>query len=352
VLIGAGLRKVDLTAAYLSNAYLARADLRGAKFGCTTARLKVSNETPNDDNVPSEDSKETKKCAHLQNASLHLAKLPGAQLDRAELQGASLSGAHLEGATFTRAQLQGANLEFAELEGASLDHAELQGASLGRARLQGASLDYAELSGASLESAQMAGASLRGTDLQGAVLRFADFGGALLKRVHVWRIDPLESSGLFFNAFVEDPQVKPDEWSVQSYQELRRLIRMTVPEGWARDEALSRIAILDPRRRLGLEEKGEATTWLYLAHSYPSPDPYRAQLSARLQEIACTADGAPYVIQGLRRQLMLRFGPSLKFRAQIVTAFLDETTCPGTHGLSDDDTAVFRKMRDNAAKGS
>jgi len=106
------------------------------------------------------------------------------------------------------------------------------------------------------------------------VLGSADFGGALLKRVHVWRIDPLESSessGLFFNAFVEDPQVKPDEWSVQSYQELRRLIRMTVPEGWARDEALSRIAILDPRRRLGLEEKGEATTWLYLAHSYPSP---------------------------------------------------------------------------------
>jgi len=222
VLIGAGLRKVDLTAAYLSNAYLARADLRGAKFGCTTARLKVSNETPNDDNVPSEDSKETKKCAHLQNASLHLAKLPGAQLDRAELQGASLSGAHLEGATFTGAQLQGANLEFAELEGASLDHAELQGASLGRARLQGASLDYAELSGASLESAQMAGASLRGTDLQGAVLGSADFGGAHLKRVHVWRIDPLESSessGLFFNAFVEDPQVKPDEWSVQSRAE-------------------------------------------------------------------------------------------------------------------------------------
>jgi hypothetical protein len=49
---------------------------------------------------------------------------------------------------------------------------------------------------------------------------------------------------------------------------------------------------------------------------------------------------------------MLRFGPSLKFRAQIVTAFLDETTCPGAHGLSDDDKAVFRKMRDNAAKGS
>jgi hypothetical protein len=77
VLIGSGLRKVDLTGARLTVANLESADLRDAKISC---------------------AERERDCAQLQGAYLDNAHLQGADLREAELQGASLAGADLLGA--------------------------------------------------------------------------------------------------------------------------------------------------------------------------------------------------------------------------------------------------------------
>ena len=112
VLIGAGLRKADLTGSYLEGAILDGADLRAAK---------------------------------LDNAALRSAFLPGAQLQDASLvgsdiQSADLSGAQLQGASLRDVWLDGADLSEAQLPEASLDGAQLAGAKLDRAQLQTASI--------------------------------------------------------------------------------------------------------------------------------------------------------------------------------------------------------------------
>jgi uncharacterized protein YjbI with pentapeptide repeats len=183
VLLDAGLRKVDLTAADLSNAYLDWADLREAKFGCITTHK----DTSDGDN---ESYEEGNNCARLKGAFLNHTKLSGAQLQRAELRGASLNGANLQGASLKGADLQGAHLDQARLQGATMDEAQLQDASLNSAELQGASMAWATLEGASMHSANLKGASLRGANLQGTWLVIARMQGANLSeallKAHRW----------------------------------------------------------------------------------------------------------------------------------------------------------------------
>jgi len=193
ILIGADLRKADLSGAALDGARLDRADLQGATLEDARLRRATLVEASlggavlklarlQDARLDGAQARGASfVSAQLQGASLKEAQLQDAALTSAQLQGASLAGARLEGATLTDAQLQGARLDGAELQDAVLDHAQMQGASLEAARLQGASLLGAQLQGVRLDRAELYGTMLLGANLSGASLARASLQGAVLR---------------------------------------------------------------------------------------------------------------------------------------------------------------------------
>ncbi len=376
VLIGATLRNADFTGAQLQEADLSEADLRKAKFECGDpdeqegcAHLKSARLDGAQFQGASLES------AQLQGASLDLAQLQGASLESAQLQGASLHGAQLQGAWLSEAALQGASLRAAGLQGALLYGAHLQGASLRGAGLQGASLNGAELQGASLNHARLQGASLLATNLQAALLDHAGLQGAdldsadlnlaSLESVSVWRSNLEDAEGVE-GAFIVRPLTDQGYWSTDSFTMLRARIESEVPkrsnrdyawfelyEGNNRDDALKWLARLDPAQSLE-GEQAMADAWVKQAQLSRSRDAYNKDLATELREIGCNAEGAPYVIRGLLRDLHERFGTEAEtvYPAELAKAFLDEATCPGARGLSEDDKAALRALRDSAPQAS
>ena len=350
VLIGANLRKADFTAAQLRGAQMYNSDLRGTKFECADLY---------------------KQCAQLQGASLNYAQLQGAEfsgvqlqgamLEHAQLQGAMLSGVRLQGASLNYAQLQGAMLERAQLQGAMLEHAQLQGAMLNGAQLQGASLNYAELQGAWLDNAQLESSRLDGAQLQGAELNGAQLQGALLMFEFVWRADARYA--VWNDARVVHPQTAPKyqcnkpvscDWSAESFKELKRLLTNVVPEGNRRQVAMLRIEErLDPAKVLEREDE-MAKAWEAQAASPPAKE----RVAKILRETGCTAEGSPYALRGLLRNLTEKafrgqpyspFGEqNSQLHEELASAFLDEEHCPGGRGLSDDEKAKLKAIRDRS----
>jgi uncharacterized protein YjbI with pentapeptide repeats len=342
VLVGSHLRKADFTGAQLESAVLAAADLREAKFGCALTGSEVQGSEL--------------QCTNLRGAILVEAQLQGEDLSNAQLQGANLDRAHLQGATLTSAQLQGAALAFAQLQGADLTRAEFQGAQLAGAQLQGAMLGGAHLDGAWPDYAQLQGAWLDGTQLQGASLDHVQLQGALLAHVFGWRADVRHVNGE--GARVVSPETEPKyrssncpqpcDWSPGSFAALKQLIERQVPKGGRRDDALKRIAALDPATLLP-EEEALATAWTDLARSSLSLDEYEKGLAKWLRETGCDANGAPYVIRRLLGTLDARFTSGSPQPAALANAFLDGAHCPGARGLSDEEKFRLQMLRDQAA---
>jgi uncharacterized protein YjbI with pentapeptide repeats len=360
VLAGAHLRNADFTGASLQRANFVGADLREAKFECEKigGGLGFFSAGPlQGENII---------CARLQGANFDLAQLQGASLRGAQLHDAIFLGADLHGASLVDAQLQGAGFPGAQLQGALLGGAQLQGAWLSSAQLQGANLDQAQLQGAVLVDAQLEGASLNGTQLQGANLFGARLEGASLRNTFVWRTDPpSNTNGALVNAPEPGPKYSgldcplgpPCEWSKKSYEALKLLIESSS----ARDQALRQISILEkPPYRA---DKSSAEAWTNLAEvSARSAGSYFNTLAEILKEIGCAADGAPYVINGLMRPLGAiglrgvvavnlvwldrRFEGNPSQEAEIANSFLDETKCPGARGLSEENKAKLRDIRD------
>jgi uncharacterized protein YjbI with pentapeptide repeats len=337
-LIGADLRQASLQNAGLPGAKLVRARLEGADL--TEAQLQGARLTE----------------AQLQGAQLAEAQLQGADLTEAQLQGAQLDGAQLQGADLTSAQLQGAALAFAQLQGADLTRAEFQGAQLAGAQLQGAMLGGAHLEGALPDYARLQGAWLDGTQLQGASLDHVQLQGALLAHIFGWRADVRHVDGE--GARVVSPETgpkygssncpQPCDWSPGSFAALKQLIERQVPKGGRRDDALKRIAALDPAKLLP-EEEALATAWTDLARSSLSLDEYEKGLAKWLRETGCDANGAPYVIRRLLGRLDRRFSSGSPQVAALAAAFLDDAHCPGARGLSDQETFRLQMLRDHAA---
>jgi uncharacterized protein YjbI with pentapeptide repeats len=197
VLIGAVLRKANLTAAHLQFARLTGSDLRGAKADCI--------------------GDVAQGCAQLQNA----------ELSGVKLQGASLDGARLQGAMFVFAELQGASLGGARLQSASLFYTQLQGANLNGAQLQTAWLDQTGLQGALLNEAQLQGAFLKSVRLEDAALDNAQFQGASLINVFVWRADARKA--VWENTRVVNPKTAPEYRSAKSFNKFKIWIAERVP---------------------------------------------------------------------------------------------------------------------------
>jgi Pentapeptide repeats (8 copies) len=317
VLIGAKLRKADFTAAQLQGAQLNLADLRGAKFECGDALRP-----------------HPQQCAQLQ----------GALLAGAQLQAASLKDAQLQGADLYSAQLQGADLYSAQLQSAHLEGAQLQSARLDVAQLQGAGLNYAQLQGATLDNSQLQGASFR--------------------NVFAWRTDARKAA--WEDTRVVNPETvakygcwKVAEWSVcdwtpQSFNELKEMIAKQVPDGAMRRDAMTRIEeSLDPDLTNAPEGESEmAKVWKAQARSYHATETYEKHLATIWQKAGCDAGGAPYVIRGLLQQLetgVFTFvAPESPQPRELAKAYLDAEHCPGALGLSDDEKARLKEIRDRS----
>jgi uncharacterized protein YjbI with pentapeptide repeats len=372
VLIGARLRKVDFTAAQLKGTVLDDADIREAKF-CDTVQI----------GQPGARSVSQIRCANIKDAiligaKLHGALLPadlrGARLHEAQLQGMNLSGAQLQGAGLRNAQLQGTNLDKANLSsadltnaqlygasldnttltGASLEDARLRGAWLGKTQLQSAELSYAWLDGAWLGGTDLRGADLGHTELRGALLVNVDLQGANLGRVGLedafldsvstWRANVNPEGKKENVAFIRNSRRDPSG----SFATLKQQIEKQLLEGGRRKQALQRIEILNPDTPL--KDENEMTKpWALLERSSLSIEVYENRAVAWLRKIGCESDGAPHVIRGLLRQLPERFDrlrtPSPQ-PAVLAACFLDEANCPGARGLSDEDKAKLREIRD------
>jgi hypothetical protein len=94
-----------------------------------------------------------------------------------------------------------------------------------------------------------------------------------------------------------------------------------------------------------------AEVWKARANSSPAREVYEKRLAELWRNTGCAADGAPYVI----RRLVALFeawsspppisaqSPQLR---ELAEAFLDEEHCPGARGLSYDEKARLKKIRD------
>jgi uncharacterized protein YjbI with pentapeptide repeats len=278
--------------------------------------------------------------------------LQGALFDYAQLQGASLSFAKLQGASFQDVDLEGVWFEWSQLQGAWFNLVDLTGATLRGANLQGAVLESAQLQGASFRNARLQGAWFITANLNGAWLPSAELQGALFEHDFVWMADA--RTALTSGVLVIKPTTGPEydrngdtsNWSVEAFDALNARIKKRVPEGLHRDNALERIATLDPGKKSAAEEEAMGKLWADLDRSRPRSDEYQQARTERLRKLGCSATGAPYVIHGLLLGRHPLFASTQCWGADLAAAFLDEVNCPGAHGLSEEDKASLRAIRE------
>ena len=164
--------QLDLNAAYMSyvrapQVNISGADLRNSDLmGAVMRRANLSGCYLN----PS----------HMYHADLRESDLTNALLNGANMRGADLRGANLTGADLDRAVLSDANLSGANLSGANLQRTSLIGANLSGANFTGANFSGADLVRSDLSDAVLTDADLFQTRLWGCTLGGVDVGGAAL----------------------------------------------------------------------------------------------------------------------------------------------------------------------------
>ncbi len=149
-LMGAVMRRANLSGCFLNPCHLYHADLREADL--TNAMFNGAN---------------------MRGADLRGANLSGADLDRAILSDADLSRANLTGANLARTSMIGTNLTGANLTGASFAGADLVHSNLADANLDDADLFQTRIWGCNLDGTNLGGAGLGYTVFQDCDLRSA-----------------------------------------------------------------------------------------------------------------------------------------------------------------------------------
>ena len=147
-LMGAVMRRANLSGCYLNPSHMYHADLREADV--TNALLNGAN---------------------MRGADLRGTDLSGADLDRAVLSDANLSGANLSGANLQRTSLIGAKLAGANLTGANFSGADLVRSDLTDAVLVDTDLFQARIWGCTMNGADLSDSSLGYTVFQDCDLR-------------------------------------------------------------------------------------------------------------------------------------------------------------------------------------
>ena len=158
-LANASLRNVNFERAQLTQAYLFRADLRGATF-CHSVLYR----------------------AKIISANLRLAQMKEANLSEADFTESDLSIASLYKVIANNVNFQQANLRSADLSESNLQGAIFTGANLTMAKLVNADLRNADFTGANCRGADLSGANLVGAKLQDADLSLVNFANAKISR--------------------------------------------------------------------------------------------------------------------------------------------------------------------------
>ena len=150
-LMGAMLRRADLSDCRLNPIHLYRGDVREAKF--VGSLLNGAN---------------------LRGADCRQADFSNADMDRIILSDANLSGANLRGANLSRANLDRANLTGADLTGATLN-----GAALTRTKLTDAIFKESDFYETVFNSTPVSGADFSGSIMGYTMFQNCDFSGAV-----------------------------------------------------------------------------------------------------------------------------------------------------------------------------
>jgi uncharacterized protein YjbI with pentapeptide repeats len=275
--------------------------------------------------------------ADLQSADLSLAKLQGAGLSAAHLQGANLSLAKLRGADLSYAELQGTFLLNAELQGADLSHAQLQGAYLPGTQLQGACLRFAELQGANARAADISDSDLDGAFVFRAAVDEATSSTAVIRRIHTDKVRRKEVTG----ETVSLTELDVEGWIAAATASAREQDKVGIILRFARLKAVQPTD----------QDTSDHGTWAELAKQSLALDPngaqYRRRLADRLGDLACDAEGAPYVARGLVRSPptdldcpspVARLGDQLeRVRKRMKAGQVKPDACKGVAGFTEDD---------------
>ena len=170
--------QLDLNAAYMSYVRAPQVNISGADLrhsdlmGAVMRRANLSGCYMNPAHMYHADLRES----DLTNALLN-----GANMRGADLRGADLSGADLDRAVLSDADLSGANLTNANLQRTSLIGAKLTGANLTGANFSGADLVRSNLADANLSDADLFQTRLWGCDLGGTNVESAAFGYTVIQ---------------------------------------------------------------------------------------------------------------------------------------------------------------------------
>jgi hypothetical protein len=262
--------------------------------------------------------------------------LTQANLSNTDIRQVELSGAKLNRATLDRAWADDAHFNEAEFQGASLVGTRLQHTWLNGAQLQGASLGFARLHGVSLAGAWLQSADLERAELEAAI--FAD--------VCVWRADAREA--VWKDAWVSLGKSPQCDWTAEHFENLKKLITETVPEGENRRQALNQIEErLDPSKPLD-GAAWMAKVWRDKKASSPAPEKREKRIAEIWAKIGCSADGAPYVARALLKRISGSFEDDSPEPAKLAAAFLDDKNCPGARGLAAEEKAALKEIRESA----
>ncbi|KRQ07634.1 hypothetical protein AOQ73_12315 [Bradyrhizobium pachyrhizi] len=330
----------------------------------------------------------------VSNANFRRALLFGAQLRGAVGRGAVFSDARLIAADLSYAQLLAADFTFASLQGARLFSSYLQVADFRGARMQGIGANSASLQGASFEQTFLHAASFSGARIEGASFREAALPNASLTCAAPFRtnfenadrhdviLSQKECGAQWYDIAYEDSYVAPvdEKYSLPTDAVPKRAIRNSFTdyssEGLVPDllklenlDAKTFSVVLDratadlpedtkvrvakflerlnPGVRRPGQEDAERVFWTDWTKKSAPQESHERALAARLESIACVAEGAPYVARRLLRagrfdHLYESKGTNEQEKRRIFERLKNassggDPTCLGAEGLVDDD---------------
>jgi hypothetical protein len=270
------------------------------------------------------------------------AELQGASLNRAQLIAADFNNAHMQGVDASNAFLTAAQLEGAYLQDAIFDNAIIKGTSFVSASLEGASLKCVTPFRTILISANYVlenhiRKKTPDADLSNSVLNYnsvdeskycsgveftydtvtPDYKNPIGNK-YDFKDDHVPAGGTYGGFGSADlyqdgsgdqkgcdlcPNIytRPEDLDTKNFENQLGQLLSKIPS----EELKLRVRIaferLKPGARTKEQDKSEKTFWSDLAKKAATQDSHDNALAARLEAIACVADGAPYVARGLLR---------------------------------------------------
>lgn len=343
-----------LKRANLSTANLDGAVFRGARMNGT---IVESADVKNADFGKTELLGARFNNVHGGTANFSGALLMGADFQNAQLLASNFTGAGLQGARFSGSTLQAADVSNAYMQGVDMSGASLQGASFENTFLHAATLDYASIQGASFKGAALPDASLECDNFFRSGFENSDrvrtsvtarteqrcktgwgweyFGNSTSYDIRQDDIRdkynlptdalPKEQEGKFgstdiypnnfsaydtplyysYDTFIHDLFTQSEKLGAETFVAALDKLTSDLP-----DDAKARVARaferLKPDPKKKADDDAEKARWADWANKSPAEqsalqENHAKALAARLEHIACVAEGAPYVARGLLR---------------------------------------------------